>query len=433
MDIGIGVSDITPQLGIEMTGYYYRRTAEGVHDRLHAKAILFDDGRTRAALISCDICSFTEEAVAAVKEKLSQLQFISFDSIILCATHTHTGPAVTPGYIPVLAEGVRDSLQKAHQDLSPGELNCGVATLEGMFFNRRYFMKDGSVVTNPGKCNPDILKPAGPPATEIPFVRLDRKGRKTWILVNVPTHPDTIAGSLISADYPYFIELGLKEKLKDLAGIVYTNGTSGDINHWDVKDASPQRGFPEAERIGRAVAAAVAVRLLKAEKIPVLTIKAVAGKVRLPYISVTREEIAQAKETMEKPYPKGVDFTLEAVNAKKVLKASRLSGRYYETDIVVFGLGNLALVGVPAEIFVELGNGIKNASPFKTTILNDLSFVCAGYIATEKAYRQGGYEVVSNIFKPETGKILADAIVALLHSGENSGVPQDGHQKGKTI
>lgn len=282
-------------------------------------------------------------------------------------------------------------------------------------------MKDGSVVTNPGKCNPDVLGPAGPPATEVPFVRIDRKDRESWILVNVPTHPDTIAGNLISADYPCFVELSLKERLENLAGVICTNGTSGDINHWSVTDPSPQRSFLEAERIGRAISAKVADQLLKVEKVAASAIRIARSKVRLPYISVTREEVDQAKKTLEKPYPKNVDFTLEVVNAKKVLRASQLSDKYYEANIVAFGLGNLALVGIPAEIFIELGTEIKNASPFKTTILNDLAFACAGYIATKKAYQQGGYEIVSNIFGPEMGKIMADAIVKLLHSCKNSG------------
>ena len=69
---------------------------------------------------------------------------------------------------------------------------------------------------------------------------------------------------------------------------------------------------------------------------------------------------------------------------------------------------------MPAELFVELGMEIKTRSPFKNTAIIDLAYNCVGYIATEKAYKEGGYEVTSNVYKPEGGKIIVKAVVGLL-------------------
>lgn len=416
MKIGIGISDITPPSGVELVGYYYPRKAQGIHDRLHAKAFFADDGKTRAALISCDICFFEEKTVKAVRSKLSQNSPVPFDNVILCATHTHTGPVVTPEYEPVLVNGIVDSLHRAADDASPKELSYHAVRLPGIFFNRRYFMKDGSVVTNPGKCNPDIVRPAGPPADEISFLRIDAGDNRTWALVNVPGHPDTVGGNLISADYPFFIEDELNRKSGSFAGTIYTTGTSGDINHWDVADPSSQRGFAESERIGRTIAAGVAVEFDRAKRIANPSVRVARKKIKLPCLKVTVQEIEKARKVLEKPYPNGVDFTLEVVEAKKVLRAAEFKEGFLETEIAVIGLGEVCLVGMPAEIFIELGAEIRRNSPYKLTVINDLSFASVGYIARREAYRQGSYELVSNIFGPAAGETILDATVTLLKS-----------------
>lgn len=416
MKIGIGISDITPSLGIELVGYYYPRKAEGIHDRLHAKTFFVDDGKTRAALISCDICFFEEKTVRAVKRRLSRNSPVPFENIILCATHTHTGPVVTPEYEPVLISGVIDSLHKAADDASPKGLGYHTFRLPGLFFNRRYFMKDGSVVTNPGKCNPDIVGPAGPPADEIDFLQIDAGGNGTWTLVNVPGHPDTVAGNLISADYPFFIEEELKKRASSLVGTIYTTGTSGDINHWDVTDPSPQRGFREARRIGRVIAAGVVSAFDRVKIIANPSVSVARKKIKLPCLKVTAREIEKARKVLKKPYPKGVDFTLEVVEARKVLRAAELKKGFLETEIAVIGLGEVCLVGMPAEIFVELGAEIKRNSPYKLTIINDLSFASVGYIARREAYHHRSYELVSNIFGPAAGEAIFDTTSILFKS-----------------
>ena len=417
MKIGLGSTDITPPMGIEMVGYHYDRHAEDVHDKLWARTICFDDGRKKAAIISCDICFFEKKTVDLVKEEIAAQNLLPWKNIILCACHTHTGPVVSGDYERYLVKKIAESLKTAQASLTNATLSAGTFPLPKVCFNRRYWMKDGTVVTNPGKCNPGIVRPAGPAPTEAPFVimNLEKNNGASCLLVNIPLHPDTIAGNLISADYPYYIADEIKKRMPSISEVIYANGTSGNINHWDVADPGLQRGFNEAERIGRAIGNALLASCPTVKPAKSDCIAVERQKIKLPVIKVSKEELLEAERILLKPYPPGVDFTMEVVHAKKLIRAAGIKDDSVDAEITAVGVGDVVFVGMPAELFVELGIEITRKSPFLTTVIMDLSYGCIGYIATPEAYEQGGYEVVSNIYMPEAGSIVVDATLQVLN------------------
>ena len=86
---------------------------------------------------------------------------------------------------------------------------------------------------------------------------------------------------------------------------------------------------------------------------------------------------------------------------------------------VVLALGSslgdkLAWVGLPAEVFVELGMAIKLASPFKYTIVSELANGMLVYIPDRKAYDEGGYEPMTSRCKAGCGELMVDAARKLL-------------------
>lgn len=425
LKVGIGVADITPSLGVKMVGYYYPRRAKSVHDPLMAKTAIFDDGMTRVALVACDVCSFDRRSVDAIRSNLAGLNIVSPDRIILCASHIHTGPKINAGYVKILTKGIARALRKAYDAMAPATLRRQTANIEGLFFNRRYFMKNGEVVTNPGKCNPNIVRPVGPVFKKADVLWIDFAATGvSWAIVNVPGHPDTVGGEKISADYPYFIEKTLKSRSRRIAGLIYTNAPCGDINHWDIHDPSPQRGFKEAKRIGQRIGEAIADEVKQAKTVHVERITSAHKTISLPYINVTPADIKRARTILKRPYPPGVDFTMEVVEAQKIMRAARLQSPNRPISITAIGLGSVAFVGMPAELFSELGMEIKRRSPFETTLIHDLAFAPVGYIAPAKAWREGGYEVTSSIFKPGVGESIVKCSLDILNQC---------HQKEKKI
>lgn len=83
---------------------------------------------------------------------------------------------------------------------------------------------------------------------------------------------------------------------------------------------------------------------------------------------------------------------------------------------LMIALGDqVALVGLPGEIFVELGMAIKKASPFRHTIVAELANgSLTAYVPDRDAYPQGGYEVLNARGAPGSGELLVESAVRML-------------------
>lgn len=92
--IGAAAVKITPPLGTPMAGYYFTRGAEGVHDDLYSKALVFEKEGIRVAVVSCDIIEIPANLAAAVRSHAEKDSGIPSDNIMIGATHAHTGPVI---------------------------------------------------------------------------------------------------------------------------------------------------------------------------------------------------------------------------------------------------------------------------------------------------------------------------------------------------
>ena len=83
----------------------------------------------------------------------------------------------------------------------------------------------------------------------------------------------------------------------------------------------------------------------------------------------------------------------------------------------LFAIGDVALVGVPAEYFTQLGLDIKNRSPFRHTYVAELANDWIGYLPNLEGHKLGGYQVWTGFHsyaEPGTGERIADEIVDML-------------------
>lgn len=206
LKIGRGASVITPFLDQPLAGYYYPRSAEGVHDDLYAKAVVFDDGVHELALVACDTVSVARSAVEDARRRIEKRLGIPPDYVLISATHSHTGPELTPEYVETLGRRIADAVVTAHGRKSIARLYVTTEQESALPHYRRYWMRDGTVVTNPGFLNPDVVKPAGEIDPRMPVLFAeDGEGAPLLTWVNYSMHLDTVGGTWISADYPYFL------------------------------------------------------------------------------------------------------------------------------------------------------------------------------------------------------------------------------------
>jgi hypothetical protein len=231
-------------------------------------------------------------------------------------------------------------------------------------------------------------------------------------------HLDTTGGTEYSADYPFYMERSARAKFSGEFISVFGAGTCGDINHIDVSTNRVQKGGDESQRIGNTLSETVlsALRELKPANRPALAVRYT--KVFAPLQEFSDEQIARARERMARVGSKELSF-LEQVEAYKILDVQEMRARFGRTlpmEVQAFRLDDdTVLVGLPGEVFVELGLAIKKASPFRNTLVVELCNNDIGYVPTRKAFVEGSYEVVNSRVQSGGGEMLVEAAARLLN------------------
>jgi len=436
--VGTAAVNISPPAGTPMAGYYYARGSESVIDDLYAKAAVLGDGSTKVALVVCDLITLPRRTVLEARQLIEQQTGIPGSHVMMSATHTHTGPALA-------RDSVRDDLDKGSSgparsytsDL-PGKIAQAVTQANGklvaakvsyaresedrLSFCRRFWMKDGTVGWNPGKRNPNIIRPVSPIDPEVGVVYVETPDNKPVLTyVNFALHADTTGGTRISADYPG----ALARRMADYKGpdmmTIFANGACGNLNHLNVNRSGPQTSPAEATRLGTILAAAVLKAYTDLKPVGETTLRVRSEVLQLPLAPFSPEDVQEAKATIEK---KDKAKFMEQVKAYKVLDVQKREGKPLEVEVQVITMGDsLAWVSLPGEIFVELGLSIKAASPFAQTHIAELANGSIGYIPNRSAYAEGNYEVVSARCAEGSGELLVQAVVKMLENLKAEATP----------
>jgi hypothetical protein len=438
---GVAVTDITAPIPFRMHGYFYERLSTGVKDPLHARAIVFQQGKELAAFVFCDLVGIPYSETAPARKKASELTGIPVEHIAVTGTHTHTGPQFfmsindywhdeavakfgkdpydAEGYKRLLVDHIAEAVVQAKAALAPVDLKAGFTNEERISFNRRYHMKGGATRFNPAINNPDIIGPAGPIDPQIGIISITPAGAKepSSAIVSFAMHPDTTGGgTLYSADYIYALDQRMKKSFGPEFTTLFGTGTCGDINHRNVHSETQRTAEELGMILGGDIITAIRGDKLAPVKQPTLAVRS--KKVQAKLQPFTESDLAQAKKNMARLGAKDLPFS-DAVEACKVMDLVRLK-KLWDGDIVplevqAFRLDDeTAIVTLPSEIFVNLGLSIKAASPFKTTLVIELANNSVAYIPTKQAFLEGSYEVTNSRVERGTGEKLAETAVELL-------------------
>jgi neutral ceramidase len=432
LNVGTASVSITPPTGAPMAGYYYNRAAEGMHDELYAKAIVIESGGAKTALVTCDLVGLPREVVERARARAQDLTGIPGANIMISATHAHTGPVIlsaaqrynltgqmleiATAYTAGLPGQIARAIEMANQAIVPARLRAAQGNEPSLTFNRRFLMKDGSTGWNPGKLNPNIVRPAGPIDPQVRILSFESLPDKPLALyVNYALHLDTVGGMRYSADYPYTLSKALAAAIAPGLLTEFTIGCAGNLNHIDVSSSQPQRGNEEAARIGTVLAASVLKALRNTETPGEGQLRVASVNVPLALAAHKAEELRWAHETASKFGEQNAAPFLDLVRATRIEEVDSFHGKPLVAEVQVIALGpDVAIVGLPGEIFTELGMAIKLGSPFRNTIVTELAIGSPGYIPDRKAFAQGNYEAVSSRVAPGSGEKLVEEAVNLL-------------------
>jgi hypothetical protein len=183
---GAAVADITPPVGISLAGSLTARAAKTILDPLHARAVVLESGGTRIAFVLLDIIALNNDDTARARAAASKATDVPVENICVSCTHTHSAPCTLTffqsereaTFVEMVIQRVGVAVRKAVERLQPARVAWANGWEPRAGFNRRYHMKDGTLKTNPGYANPNVLRPAGPTDPQIPMLMIESaKGR----------------------------------------------------------------------------------------------------------------------------------------------------------------------------------------------------------------------------------------------------------------
>jgi hypothetical protein len=387
----------------------------GVNDDLWAKALVVDDGERIAAIIACDMIGFPPAAfAAAVRAQVALHTSIPGDQVMLSASHAHSGHASIDlstldlewAWVQELAQTLAGVAIAAWQRREPAAIKIGAGEIYGISENRRVLRSDGKVYRNWVQDAPGEVLRSGPIDPEVGVLLAQRpNGSPLAVLCNFTAHPIcAMSQPLVSADYPGFAMAAVEAALGADVTVLFTQGACGDVNPPQVR-----QNIRDAREVGLQLAGEVlrvAASLLPDAVAPVETCvqvdrKHVAWAYRADLPSKEEADIAYAAaqlqvDQLQQRGASASEIRREADRRRTALEQYELTrneARQEEGEIQVLKIGESAWVGVPGELFCQIGLDIKAQSRFAHTYIVGYANTYQGYFPTPGAYEEGGYEV----------------------------------------
>jgi len=409
---GAATSNITPPLGENIIGGFAPFPSTNIHDELHARCLVLDNGQTQLAIVICDNLGIARDVYDGARKLIGEETSLPPQNILMAATHTHSAtPSSSETYRPFLVRRIADCVRRALANLEPARIGWGGIDEPSEVFNRRWYVTDPELRRNPFggidevRMNPPrgskaLIKPAGPIDPEISFISVQSKeGRPLALLANYSLHyVGGVGKGEISSDYFGIFSneiggvIGADPKQDPPFVGMLSNGTSGDINNINFREGGARK---EPYEKMTEVADLVARR-----------VKEVYGKVKyhdwVPLGVANRDltlKVRKPDRSMQDYFaevlarPEGAEkFHRYETNYAERVKNLLDGPDEYVVPLQAIRIGELGIAAIPFETFVEIGLEIKERSPFDDTFTIELANDYRGYLPTPEQHKLGGYE-----------------------------------------
>lgn len=436
---GAATSNITPLLGVKLDGGIMQiGPGKYIHDELHARCLVLDDGTTQLAFVVCDTTFIATEVVDHAKRRIQETTGLAPNHVVVSATHTHSTPRAidlklgraNDEYNDFFAERVADGVRRALHNLAPAKIGWGSGLKPEFLQTRRWLVEPGKVPPNPygergdkvvmGMSPPGKIKPAGPVDPEVYVVSVQHAdGTPLALLASYGVH---YVGGVplgdVSADYyGVFADevqrlLGADREQPPFVAMM-ANGTSGDV-------VTPRVPAPDYERMQK-VATGLAQEVVRvAHAITYrdsVALAARSSRLTLAVRKLDADRLAWADRIFATIEPGAARLTRPQIYARE---ARYLAG-YPDTvslPIETFRIGDLAIAMVPCEVFAATGLAVKAESPFKATFMIELANGYYGYLPTPEQHTLGGYETWparTSFLEIQAAPKIKESVLSLLH------------------
>ena len=435
---GAALVDITPPPGTHLSGGACgeRRPARSVLDPLFAKAIIFETGARRFCIVTLDVTIITGEYVRRIRADIGARTGLPPEAILVHGLQTHSAPSLgmfmldpdfplditaeteylggaEKAYADFAAAAAVRAAVEAAQALQPVRIGIGRGIRDGLAFNRRGMGRDGRIIMP--KPAGRIQQPLGPtelcclegpmdPEVGVLCVQ-DHAMRPLAFLLHYTCHPVNVFGQretyhAVSSDWPGAWTQDMQRRFGRHVVPIVINGCCGNINPWHPFDPE---FVSDHRRMGRELAAMserIVPTMTFADAVPM---DWTSETLTLEYRDIPAKRQAEVADILAaNPTPPRrengeVDPHWFRAASTRSVELQRRREPEFSYEIQVFRLGDLALVALPGEPFVEGQLRLKIACPAPYLFAAHMTSRYVGYLPTREACARGGHEANDDV------------------------------------
>jgi len=408
---GFAKTDLTPRVGVELSGfaYYLNRHSIAVRDRIWARAMAVEHGDRRVVVVSNDIIQVDRALTHEVRRRVTEATGVRAQDIMLHCTHNHSGPATghlrgfgapDPPYMELLPRRIADACIRAFDALQDATLAHAEVPCEGIGLNRQYDRNAPPLED----VLPDTWRPAKPELTDTTCHVLAAHGadrRLIGFASYFSCHPVVCCAETrsIHGDYAGVATNLLEREHPGSVGL-FLQGAQGDVNSCVVHKPE-QESLLALDVIASRYARSVRNGLAQAAPVQVDEVASALHEVTFSRqawdAEVLREKLAEQEAITEAPdatdTDQGFRRALMVALGYRQLIAAVEAGELMEppTEVQGIRIGPISLLGAPFEIFQaikrEVGEQARSPIPLVMGITNDE----LGYAPDRVIAGVGGY------------------------------------------
>ncbi len=430
IEVGVARVDITPEMGIRLAGYAARQKteSEGVLQKLEAKALAFGtDAQRPSILITVDLVGIPGHITSKLSAQLSAQIGIDPAQLVICASHTHSGPEVgnllnilqyrsgmafsdsllelnqlvhIAQYINILSQKLVQVSLAAMKDRKPAFLSWGQG--QALFAKNR-------------------RTPGGPVDVALPILRVNEpNGKLRAVLVNYACHGTTLPGDVnqLHGDWMGEAQKLIEAKYPGAVALIAIGAGA---------DANPQpRGKMEHVEMHAKEISDQVEKLLTSAQLQPLTIPPTG---RMKWVKLPFSKVPTVPELIKQTDDKTIKGYYARLALERIARGNAIPESInYPVQTWAFGK-DLLMINLAGEVVVDYSVRLKEEIGAERVWLNTYANDVPSYIASRRVIREGGYEADVSMYyydKPsplveEVEDIIIKAIHDILPEPFNNG------------
>ncbi len=405
LKVGAASKIVNCKVGDAVAGMLEPRISTRVRDDLEANAFYVTDGEEQALIINCDLVSLAADFVEMVAGKIEARTGLPAINVIICATHTHSGPYTGNSewgsrngeYMQLLASRLVEVAEESLGNAVPAKVAYALGKAH-IGYNRRVCWADGSHSMYGNTLDENFAGIEGPDdSSHAVLFAVNEADEIIAVMHNNTCHATSgCSWTDISADFPGEARSIIRRALvKDLP-VLYLQGTCGDVCRFNQLEQNSREPGRRLKEIGTLLAGET-LRLIRKTPVREVTVlkhlfRSIEVGIRMP----SDEMLANARKVVEEGKKEsnttgniggGYGFQKGILRLHDEYK----DNPYERVPLHAVRIGGFAITTVPCELYCQFGLDIKRRSPAEVTAVSELTHGALGYCPTAYGILGGGY------------------------------------------